>query len=236
MSLANKLGNIYTDLNTALNNVNSTLVEKGVSTASTIYDISDQIRAIENKPDNEFAINLIEGDLADLVLPEGLTSIRPYFYINLVEETAIRNLIIPNTVTKIGLYAFAYNTKLETAIIFGNIEESVFTGCTSLINITLGNNINKIDNRAFERCTSLTSVTIPDSVTSIGLSVFDECSSLTTMYLKPTTPPILDSANAISTATTTIYVPIGCKSAYEVATNWSSFADIITEIDMSTIE
>ena len=49
------------------------------------------------------------------------------------------------------------------------------------------------------------------------------------MYMYPTTPPTLVSKNAISTATTTIHVPIGSGSTYKSATNWSEHADKIVE-------
>ena len=106
---------------------------------------------------------------------------------------------------------------------------SSFFRCTSLTNVTIPNSVTTIGYSAFSACTSLTNVTIPNSVTIIESGAFDYCTSLTDMYLYPTTPPTLQNTNAISTATTTIHVPIGCGDAYKNATNWSSFADKIVE-------
>ena len=76
------------------------------------------------------------------------------------------SFVIPDSVTKIGLGAFAY--------------------CNELTNIVINNGITSIDNSAFEACAGLTSVTIPGSVTSIGNWAFLDCSSLTSIKYQGT--------------------------------------------------
>ena len=87
--------------------------------------------------------------------------------------------------------------------------------------------ITEIRQYAFAYATNLVSVVLPNTITLIGSSVFTGCSGLTTMTVLPTTPPTLQNINAISTATTSIYVPDESVDAYKQATNWSNFADII---------
>ena len=77
--------------------------------------------------------------------------------------TSVTSVIIPNSVTSIGIYAFTYNN--------------------SLTSVTIGNSVTSIGVWAFYGCTSLTSVTIPNSVISIGNNAFADCSSLVTVYL-----------------------------------------------------
>jgi hypothetical protein len=55
---------------------------------------------------------------------------------------------------------------------------NAFFGCSSLLNITILEGVNFIENYAFAYCTSLTSVTIPSSVISIGDYAFSGCSNL----------------------------------------------------------
>ena len=83
-----------------------------------------------------------------------------HLYINGKEIT---NLVIPNSVTNIGDYAFE--------------------GCWGLTSITIPNSVTSIGNNVFFDCSSLFSVTIPNSVTSIGDGAFGDCNSLTSVHI-----------------------------------------------------
>ena len=111
----------------------------------------------------------------------------------------LTSITIPDSVTSIVAYAF--------------------NNCSGLTNVKIGNGITTIGGNAFSGCYALTSITIPDSVTSIGGTAFYKCSSLTEMTILATTPPTLVNTNAISTATSTIYIPAGTLEAYQGATN-----------------
>ena len=58
----------------------------------------------------------------------------------------------------------------------------MFSGCTSLTNVTIPKSVTTIGNDAFRGCKGLISITIPDSVTTIGDSAFSYCSKLTDVY------------------------------------------------------
>ena len=111
--------------------------------------------------------------------------------------------------TTIGIYAF-YN-------------------CTKLASIVIPEGVTSIGSNAFYFC-KLTSIIIPGSVTSLGSSVFSNCSLLTTIEMKPTTPPTL-GANAFQNCFSLeqIIVPAGSLSAYQSATNWSAYANLMAE-------
>ena len=108
-----------------------------------------------------------------------------------------------------------------------SISTNAFYSCGKLTTITIPNSVKSIGSSAFHICNNLTNVVIPNSVTNIGVDAFYGCKSLTTMTVLATTPPTLVNIDAISSATTSIYVPDESVSAYQSATNWSNFADKI---------
>ena len=80
---------------------------------------------------------------------------------------------------------------------------------------------------AFWDCTGLTSVTIPNSVTSIGSSAFSYCMELTSVTIKKETPLPIGESTFSNRTDATLYVPYGCKAAYEAADYWKEFKEII---------
>ena len=89
--------------------------------------------------------------------------------------------VIPNSVTRIGRYAFSGCKSLTSITIpdsVTSIGDYAFEGCTSLTSITIPNSVTSIGNSAFSGCESLTNIIIPDSVTSIGSGAFENCTSL----------------------------------------------------------
>ena len=86
----------------------------------------------------------------------------------------VTELVIPDTVTSIGSYAF-YN-------------------CTCLTSITIPDSVTSIGSRAFYGCTGLTSVTIGKGVTSIGAFAFENCTGLTEINFNATSMNDLGSS------------------------------------------
>ena len=98
----------------------------------------------------------------------------------------VTDFVIPNSVTNIGEYAFAYCDSL-TSVTIGNSVTSIgdwaFYDCYSLTSVTIGDSVTSIGEYAFAYCDSLTSVTIGDSVTSIGRYAFAYGDSLTSVTI-----------------------------------------------------
>lgn len=111
------------------------------------------------------------------------------------------------------------------------VGDNAFYSCTSLASITLPDSLTSIGDSAFYSCTSLTSITLPDSLTSIGSDAFYFCTSLSLVTSLPTIPPSLGEYVFRSThANLIIKVPAQSVNAYKTATNWNSYASIISAI------
>ena len=128
-----------------------------------------------------------EGNDTVLTLPEGYNGEKYEIYKRaFYNNDKITSVIIPDSVTSIGNYAFSGCSSLASITIpdsVTSIGSSAFEGCTSLRSVTIGNSVTSIGTYAFAYCTSLTSVTIPDSVTSIGTYAFAYCTSLTSITI-----------------------------------------------------
>jgi hypothetical protein len=92
-------------------------------------------------------------------------------------NTEITNLIIPNSVTSIGVYAF--------------VE------CSSLTSVIIPNSVTSIGWEAFSGCSGLTSVTIPSSVTYIGSGAFNGSNLTKTIWLTNTPPSGYGNASGV---------------------------------------
>ena len=132
---------------------------------------------------------------------------------------------IPDSVTKIGDYAFEY-CELLTSITIPNSVTSIgyqaFEGCTGELiidsnalglyggqftKVVIGDSVTSIGSGAFEDCTSLTSVTIPNSVTRIGSDAFSGCTSLTSVTIPNRVTSIGIDAFEDCTSLTSVTIP-----------------------------
>lgn len=140
--------------------------------------------------------------LTSVVISNGATSIGAGMFSGC---NSLVSVAIPNSITSVGGYAFsncseglytevcgvvyvdnwvigvvnktitAANITLKSRGIAGN----AFSGCSSLMSVTIPDSVTSIGYYAFSGCSSLTSIEIPNSVTSIEYRVFNGCSNLT---------------------------------------------------------
>ena len=94
----------------------------------------------------------------------------PVYYANnlYLNGKLVVDLVIPDSVTSIGDWAFR--------------------GCSSLANLTIPDNVTSIGSFAFIGCTNLASVTIGKGVTSIDDCAFRDCTNLTNITIDATNP------------------------------------------------
>ena len=144
--------------------------------------------------------------LLSLTIPEGVTTMGR----DACESNGIEELTLPNSLTTIDYFTFAFNTNLKT-IHFGTglkeIAYGAFKGCSGLENIDLStSNIENIQSSAFSQCTSLTSVKFPSSLRQIYGSAFSETTALQTVTFNDGLDGIGSSAFS-SSGLTTVTLP-----------------------------
>ena len=130
-----------------------------------------------------------------------------HFYLNGEE---VKDLVIPNSVTSIGDYAF-YRCSGLTSVHIPNSVTSIgdfaFYGCSGLTSVTIPNSVTSIGSYAFDGCSGLTSVTIPNSVESIGDVAFGYCSGLTSVTIGNSVTSIGNYAFLCCSGLTSVTIP-----------------------------
>jgi len=94
----------------------------------------------------------------------------------------IYEIVVPNTVTTIGVRAFKDCQRLESINLPTSITDigiGVFSLCERLATINIPNSVTEIGYGAFSFCKRLTAINIPKSVTKIAPSAFLCCERLT---------------------------------------------------------
>ena len=122
----------------------------------------------------------------------------------------VKRIIVGDSVTTIGEYAFSYCSSLTSITIPNSvttIKEYAFSNCSSLTSVTIPNSVTTIGGWAFNGCSSLTSVTIPNSVTTIGGWAFSICSSLTSVTIPNSVTTIGDNAFIGCSSLTSVTIP-----------------------------
>ena len=132
--------------------------------------------------------------LTSLVIPDSVTNIGDYAF---AFCRSLTDIVIPDSVTSIGNWAF-WNCRSLTDIDIPDsvtsIGDNAFQFCSSLSTIAISDSVTSIGNNAFCDCRSLTGIDIPDSVTNIGDAAFSGCKSLRTIVIPDSVTSIGNNA------------------------------------------
>ena len=167
---------------------NATTIESGAfyNTSLKSINIPKNLKKCENDALGDRISSVYIEDLSQWLNMEGdLRLYNPNEYIDYyVNGEPLEDLVIPQDITHIRKYAFAYGQNIRTVTFHDNveyIEEGAFRKCTNLKlkRDKLPNHLKRIGREAFFYCKSISEVAIPSSVISIGDFVFQECSGMT---------------------------------------------------------
>ena len=114
-----------------------------------------------------------------VTIPEGITTFPAVFQ----NDTALKTVYLPSTITSLPSSAFSNCSSLENVIFADNcaltsLPTYTFRNCSALTKISLPDNLETLGNYVFYGCTALTEVEFPNSILSIGNYVFSGCTAL----------------------------------------------------------
>lgn len=234
------------DLNAAVFGVNSLSGYAKVDDLSAyasqtdLGDIDAVLDAVGGTDD--FKIQLIERTITSVSANDfaKMTSIgKGAFY----GCSALKSVVIPNTITSISEYAFYGCDNLSSVEIpstIATIESYSFGNCYSLRTVTIPNGITTIKNHAFvtgrgSNCTFY----VPDSVTSIGWQssfggnyVTGDTRIIDFGTTRTTIPEVINYSQwtpifYLSNANNKIYVPAALLDDWKAASGWADAASHI---------
>ena len=150
--------------------------------ASTLYYYIISDTTVEVTYDHVYEYTGENSYTGDIDIPETVSYMGfTYTVIALGERAFYRcrgpltSVVVPNTVTSIGVYAFSESWQLRSVVLpnsVNTIGEGTFSSCPRLNSVRLPEGITVLPSRMFEFCTSITSFVIPPTVTRIGKYAF----------------------------------------------------------------
>ena len=167
--------------------------------------------------------------LVSLNIGDGVQTIPYCFVCSRYGNSLTGSIVIPNSVTSIGNYAF-YGCSNIGSVSIGNsvtsIGENAFNSCSNMGSLTIGNSVASIGSYAFANCSNLTTVVLPSSMTSISNHTFNSCSLLSSVTIPNTIVSIGNYAFGY-TALASVVIPNSVVSISEGAFyNCSSLASV----------
>jgi len=150
-----------------------------------------------------------------------------------LNNTTIKKIVFPSTLTEIPENAFSGCTNLEEIVIPSQctvVKKYAFAGCTKLKKITFGHFVDKdkvehpeyngaitLGEGAFKDCTSLNEIVNPKRITTVGNSAFENCTALQEIdltELRVTGKRVFARCTALNTVITNDKTNIGEEMFY----------------------
>ena len=147
-----------------------------VTIPSTYKSLPVLTIGLDRKNEDRFAEN---ENIKELIIPDSVTKIEDYAFESCINLTTVT---IPTSVTDMGHYSFSRCDKLSVATLPAEQVKNIPKENLTTVVINGGTTIHDYYG-AFYNCKNLVSVTISDSVTSIGAGAFSGCENLTTIRL-----------------------------------------------------
>ena len=160
-----------------------------------------------------------QGEITRAVIGDGVTSIGG----GALRDLSVREVVIPDSVTEIGVCAFQGCGALETVTLPAGVTEigsDTFSACVSLSYIDLPDGLRSIGPAAFTWCDALTSVELPAGLRSVGQNAFRACAALASVTFAEGLESIGSGAFADCPSLASVELPDSLRSI-----GYGAFAD-----------
>ncbi len=142
----------------------------------------------------------------------------------------LNSVTLPSGISRLGERTFSGCGRLTTIIIpeqVMEIDDEAFLGCRSLTKVVVPNSVMKIHEEAFSGCSALQSVVLSSKLSEIGSMAFYGCDKLKEITALGKRPAAIQEDVFPNRSIQTLFVPVGCTSAYEAADYWWQFKEIL---------
>lgn len=152
-------------------------LKDGTQTTMTVTEMPTRIQNIPSGGGTDYMAQRVQGTLSSYIIPNTCTRIHMYAF----AYQPITSITIPNSVTNIqeGAFVGAQLSSITIPNSVTSIGANAFSN-TNLTSITIPNSVDTLGSYSFHS-TQLTSVTIPNSVETMGNYVFSNISTLTSV-------------------------------------------------------
>ncbi len=150
--------------------------------------------------------------------------------------TALRKVVMPESVTKINNNAFQNCSALEDIVLpqgIKTIPQNTFNGCSSLRVLDIPDSVNVVGVKAFMG-TALENLTLPTGVTALSSQLCQDCRNLEELTLLCEGQVVTFASNALKNcgALKRICVPAALVEDYKNDSGWKTYADLITPLPL----
>ena len=186
---------------------------------------------------------IIETETSELIfgnqntkIPNSVTRIGEWAFAG---QSLLTTVDIPNSVTSIGSWAFE-ESGLKSMVMPNSIIAlgiNVFMNCRAMETLVFSESLEIIPGFLLNQCHALKSITIPASVKVVEEYALAYCNNIQSITFLSTTPPTIYSGSFEAhyhNYAITIHVPEGCRDEYEYSTADQPFTNIVDDVKIST--
>lgn len=131
-----------------------------------------------NTETQSVSLGYVSSQSGDVSVPSSIDGV-PVTYVDGYSggKSSLVNLVIPDSVTKLGMFESYVNLKsVKLSGSLSRIEYATFKNCTSLESVEIPSSVIKIERSAFNGCESLSEVTLNEGLETIERFAFGSCS------------------------------------------------------------